>query len=111
VLVRDVGFAIVDFEGDATRSIADRRQRRSPLDDVSSMLRSFARAADVGLAAWTERHAEHAGRLTVWAGAWKAAVQDLFLRSYLEVADPAWFPDVDRGDRLLRRHLGRETED
>ena len=34
VLVRDAGFTIVDFEGDAALSIADRRQRRSPLDSA-----------------------------------------------------------------------------
>ena len=109
--MRDVGFTIVDFEGDAARSIADRRQRRSPLDDVSSMLRSFGRAADVGLAAWTERHTENADRLRTWAAAWKVAVQDLFLRSYLETADPAWFPNGDGADAFLRMHPTAGTED
>ena len=68
LLVRDAGFTIVDFEGDAALSIADRRQRRSPLDDVAGMLRSFGRAADVGLATWTERHTEHADRLRLGPG-------------------------------------------
>ena len=105
LLVRDAGCTIVDFEGDAALSIADRRQRRSPLDDVAGMLRSFGRAADMGLATWTERHTEHADRLRAWARAWEAAVQDLFLRSYLESADPAWFPEGDGRDALLRMHL------
>jgi maltose alpha-D-glucosyltransferase/alpha-amylase len=105
LLVRDAGFTIVDFEGNDALSIEDRRRRRSPLEDVAGILRSFVRAADLGLATWTERHSEHADRLYAWARAWEVAVEELFLRSYLESADAAWFPEGDGRDALLRMHL------
>ena len=46
VLLTRHDFAIVGFEGDPGRSLAERRVKHCPLRDVASMLRSFGYAAD-----------------------------------------------------------------
>jgi len=42
-------FVVIDFEGDSTRTVGERRIKRSPLRDVASMVRSFDYAANAVL--------------------------------------------------------------
>src|SRR2546430_9344893 len=42
-------FVLIDFEGEPSRSISDRRIKRSPLRDVACMLRSFHYASFMAL--------------------------------------------------------------
>src|SRR5205807_9885403 len=42
-------FVVVDFEGESTRPLAERRRKRAALRDVAAMLRSFDYAAQTAL--------------------------------------------------------------
>jgi maltose alpha-D-glucosyltransferase/alpha-amylase len=77
-------FVIIDFEGEPARSIEERRIKRSPLRDVSSMVRSFHYAAHTVLRG---RLASHAGqdlaRAVAWVQWWYLVVASEFVRTYL----------------------------
>jgi trehalose synthase-fused probable maltokinase len=77
------GFVILDFEGEPARSLAERRAKHCALKDVAGMLRSFAYAAESGLAAATMETPEARERLAPWAERWEQRVQAAFLEGYL----------------------------
>jgi len=83
VLERDDGaFVIIDFEGEPSRTLSQRREKRTPLRDVAGMLRSFDYAR---VAALRAGDADDAGRIAA-AGVWHTAARQTFLAEYLSVA-------------------------
>jgi maltose alpha-D-glucosyltransferase / alpha-amylase len=103
VLVAADDFVILDFEGEPTRPIADRRAKQSPLRDVAGMLRSLDYAAYVGLFAYAQGRAEEFHRLEAWAAEWQWWTAGQFLGQYLGAAAGASFipADHDETRRLL----------
>jgi trehalose synthase-fused probable maltokinase len=103
VLRAEDSLVIVDFEGEPTRPSAERRAKSCALKDVAGMLRSFAYAAQSGLAAATGAPEEPGwrDRLTPWAERWEHGVRQAFLEGYLAEtwARGAGFLPADR-DRL-----------
>ncbi len=97
VLVTGKDFAVIDFEGEPSRSFQERRIKRSPLKDVAGMLRSFHYAAYSCL---LERGAqgldrpEDSSAMENWACFWYLWSSSAFLRSYLEAARPGNFLPV-----------------
>ncbi|MEX2153641.1 MAG: hypothetical protein WD825_09905 [Gemmatimonadaceae bacterium] len=72
-------FLIIDFEGEPSRPLHERRARSSPLRDVAGMLRSFAYAAATG----SKKRAQSSDAVReARAIRWVGAARDAFLRGY-----------------------------
>ncbi len=90
VLYTGQDFMIIDFEGEPARPLGERRMKRSPLQDVAGMLRSFHYAAYAAYFAQKEEDA--AGpELEPWARFWHLWVSVAYLRTYLHVVNGAAF--------------------
>jgi maltose alpha-D-glucosyltransferase/alpha-amylase len=88
-------FAIIDFEGDTARPLAERRAKDSPWRDVASMLRSLEEACHAALHRDAPAAAGQAHRMQA-AQAWAAAIRHAFLRAYAQAAMTAGlYPDRD----------------
>jgi len=82
VLLAPDGARVIDFEGDPTRSIEERRRPTSPLRDVASMLRSLdhvGRSAQRRAERRPDRTPGHAG---LDVDAWLARARERFLAAY-----------------------------
>jgi maltose alpha-D-glucosyltransferase/alpha-amylase len=99
VLLTGKDVMIIDFEGELSRSITERRLKRSPLRDVASMVRSFHYAAYMALLGHGTRRGhspgvirpEDLGVLEPWTRFWCTWVSAAFLRGYLNQAAAAPF--------------------
>lgn len=80
VMRTDAGWFVLDFEGEPARSIEERAEPRSPLKDVSGMLRSFQYASAVALQERAE--AERTPTLEDRAAAWEDHNRAAFLDGY-----------------------------
>jgi trehalose synthase-fused probable maltokinase len=93
-------FVIIDFEGEPGRTIADRVVKRSALQDVAGMLRSFHYASFAPLLTPIHGVKSASGddaQLTTLAGHWNHWVSSRFLKSYFESAgDSSFLPNDDR---------------
>jgi trehalose synthase-fused probable maltokinase len=110
VLYTGADFVIIDFEGEPARPLSQRRLKRSPLQDVAGMLRSFHYAAHAPLLASTGSvNVDESNRekLNGWAEAWAKWVSDLYLMEYLKTARGAEFLPPSREEimALLQLHV------
>ncbi|QZZ22978.1 maltose alpha-D-glucosyltransferase [Leptothermofonsia sichuanensis E412] len=89
ILYTGKDFFIIDFEGESTRNVNERRMKRSPLRDVAGMLQSFYYAASYALQNEVENgfiHADQFLRMEQWAQLWESWVSAAFLNAYLKTA-------------------------
>lgn len=82
-------FVIIDFEGEPVRSLKERREKHSPLKDVTGMLRSFHYAAYAAMFSRVTKGvvaSETSTGIEGWADAWHKWVSMAYLKKYLDVA-------------------------
>jgi maltose alpha-D-glucosyltransferase/alpha-amylase len=106
VLVSGDDFYIIDFEGEPARSLTERRNKNSPLQDVAGMLRSFHYAPYAvlfGQAPGVAFDDEDVRALEPWARLWHHWTSAAFLKSYLATADGA--PFLPRSPESMRAML------
>ena len=102
VLVVKDDVVIIDFEGEPSRTLAERRAKGTPMRDVAGMLRSFAYAVATARRRISERLPEISSRLN------KELIEfsEIFIDSYMESArnSPIWIRDEGTQRRLLVLH-------
>jgi maltose alpha-D-glucosyltransferase/alpha-amylase len=76
-------YVVVDFDGDVSRPLSDRRRKRLALADVANMLRSFHYAAFLALRKGDIR-TEDVPALVPWARYWYSWISTVFLKAYRE---------------------------
>jgi trehalose synthase-fused probable maltokinase len=85
-------WVILDFEGEPSRAMAERRRKRSPLRDVAGMLRSFSYAASAVSFLRDVEPPED----------WEEQARARFLEGYLETVDHTLLPSGQGAvERLL----------
>ena len=110
VLYTGSDFVIIDFEGEPARSLSERRVKRSPLQDVAGMMRSFHYAAFAPLFGAVGKQAleeDELKELTPWAEAWSKWFTKSFVDEYFRTsADAIYLPSsTDATNNLLKAHL------
>ncbi len=107
VIVAKDDFYILDFEGEPSRPLHERRAKTAPLKDVAGMLRSFDYAAWAAVDAVADNGRSSRDSVTHYALAWRQEACRSFLNAYREkMGDCPSLPEpIDEANRLLETFL------
>ncbi len=107
VLASKGDLVLVDFEGEPTRPVDERRIKSTPLRDVAGMLRSFAYGAETVVREIALRFSDSEDRARNAAIAWRGMIDGTFLDGYANAVagSRAAVSDPETYDRLLRLSL------
>ncbi len=95
------GLVVIDFEGEPTRSLDERRRPGSPLRDVASMLRSIDHVGRSAERRATERAGGPLERVGLDLEAWRRRSRERFLAAYRRVLRETGAP-IAVDEALLR---------
>src|SRR3989339_697253 len=90
VLYTGKDFVIIDFEGEPARMLKERRLKKSPIKDISGMLRSFHYATYNALFIQSLSE-KNVVLLEPWADIWYECISRVFLNSYFKTVKNASF--------------------
>ncbi len=97
VLYTGKDFVIIDFEGEPTRTLTERRLKQPALRDIAGMIRSFHYAAHGSLLLRAAKYGADVEYLRHWADLWYFYVSGVFLQAYMNnVADTPLFPKDEK---------------
>jgi len=89
ILLAQDDVVIIDFEGEPSRSIADRTQKLSPLKDVAAMLRSFDYAMHAALQNFLAERPDARDAVEPAGRRWQTQARSAFLDGYDAAAGAA----------------------
>ncbi len=84
ILLTGKDIVVHDFGGNPTKPYSERRLKRSPLRDVSAMIRSFYYVAYEGFQTATQAQHEELQSLLPFADFWAHYMSNFFMRAYLD---------------------------
>lgn len=107
VLASEGDLIIIDFEGEPSRPVEERRAKATPLRDVAGMLRSFAYGGETVVREIASRFGDSEERARNAAIAWRGMIDAAFLDGYTTAVEGsrAAVTDPETFGRLLRLSL------
>lgn len=109
VLYTGNDLAIIDFEGEPVMPLSERKLKKSPLQDIAGMVRSFHYASIWGFQLFEQYRGDSSSAVLPYRSRWYTTLKDLFISSYstrLSDAEPGMIPtNPEDFQTLLFAHL------